>query len=239
MARIKLAMVYADDSFGRLGMAEPVSAPLRDALRGPSGLILVAGPANSGRNTTIDAAAAAARDALVASEICDRASAEEAIRMASSRLVLAPIDARHAVGVLTRLREYRIDPLSIAASLRLITAQRSARRLCPDCRVPEQADGNVSALLGFDPGTFIYAPRGCRNCEGSGYRDHVGIFEALPVEDPIRRLIAMGGDESLIASHAFRDRPSLSGAARLMARQGLIAAEDAVALSRTPVRALL
>lgn len=232
-------MRLADDIFGRLGMADAVRAPLLEALREPDGLILIAGPLNSGRTATIEAALDTVQDAVPASEICSRASAEAAIGMASTQLVLAPIDARHAVGVLSRLREYRIDPSSIAASLRLVIAQRSARRLCRDCRVPEQADGNVSALLGFDPGTFVYVPRGCRNCDGSGYRDHIGIFEALPVDAAIRRLIAIGGDESLIASHAFRDRPSLNGAARLMVRQGLIAAEDAVALSRTPVRELV
>ena len=232
-------MRFADDSFGRLGMADAVRTPLMEALGAPNGLILIAGPVDSGRNATIEAALDTAEAAVAAPEICNRASAEAAIHMASAQLVLAPIEARHAVGVLTRLREYRIDPASIAASLRLVLAQRSARRLCRECRVPEQADGNVSALLGFDPGTFVYVPRGCRNCDSSGYRDRIGIFEALPVEDAIRRLIAMGGDESLIASHAFRDRPSLNGAARMMVRQGLIAAEDAVALSRTPVRELV
>jgi general secretion pathway protein E len=127
----------------------------------------------------------------------------------------------------------------IAAGLRLVIAQRLARRLCPQCREPAQAGANVSAQLGFDPGTFVYMPRGCGACDGSGYRGRIGLFEALPVEGAIRRLVGMDGDEAVIASHAFRDRPNLSGAARFMVRQGLIGAEEAVLLSRTPVRELV
>src|SRR5580765_2802384 len=232
-------MRFADDAFGRLGMAEGARAPLREALAARHGLILVAGPEGSGRSATIEAVLGEAPAAMIAGEICDRASAEAAIRAASSRLVLAAIQAADAVGAITRLRDCRIDPPMIAASLRLVIAQRQARRLCPDCRAPAQADSNVSALLGFDPGTFVYEPRGCGSCGGSGYRGRIGLFEALPVEGAIRRLIGMDGDEAVIASHAFRDRPNLSGAARAMVRQGLIGAEEAVFLSRTAARELV
>ena len=232
-------MRFADDAFGRLGMTEGASAPFRQALAARNGLILVAGPQGSGRTATIEAVLDEAPEAMIAAEICDQASAEAAVRAASSHLVLAPIQAGHAVGAITRLRDYRIDPFTIAATLRLVIAQRLARRLCPDCRTPAQAGGNVSALLGFDPGTFVYEPRGCGRCEGSGYRGRIGLFEAVPVEGAIRRLIGMDGDEAVIASHAFRDRPNLSGAARFMVRQGLIGAEEAVFLSRTPVRELV
>jgi general secretion pathway protein E len=211
-------MRFADDAFGRLGMTVGASAPFREALAARLG---------------------EAPDALVAGEIRDRAGAEAAVRAASSRLVLAPIQAGHAVGAIARLRDHRIDPFTIAATLRLVIAQRLARRLCPQCREPVQASSNVSALLGFDPGTFVYVPRGCPGCEGSGYRGRIGLYEALPVEGAIRRLIGMDGDEAVIASHAFRDRPNLSGAARFMVRQGLIGAEEAVFLSHTPVRELV
>jgi general secretion pathway protein E len=232
-------MHFADDGLGRLGMTEGTSALFREALAAPHGLILIAGPEGSGRSATIDAARREAPEAMIAAEIRDRAGAQAAVRASSARLVLAPVQAGHAVGAIARLREHRIDPLTIAATLRLVIAQRLARRLCPQCREPVEADGNVSALLGFDPGAFLYAPRGCRNCDGSGYRGRTGLFEALPVERAIQRLIGMDADEAVIASHAFRDRPNLSGAARAMVRQGLIGAEEAVSLSRTPVRGLV
>lgn len=231
-------MRFANDALGRLGMTEGASALLREALGAPHGLILVAGPDGSGRAATIAAAREEAHGATVAAEICDRASAEAAVRAASSRLVLAAVQAGHAVGAISRLRDYRIDPFTIASTLRLAIAQRLARRLCSECRAPEQADGNVSAMLGFDPGTFVYVPRGCRACEGEGYLGRIGLFEALPVEGAIRRLVGTGGDEAVIASHGFRDRPTLGAVARALVRQGLIGAEEAIVLSRTPVREL-
>jgi general secretion pathway protein E len=233
------AMGFADDALGRLGMTEDAGAPFRAALAMRHGLVPVAGPEGSGRSATLEAALGEAPDALIACEVRDRTSAGAAIRAASTRLVLAPIQAGHAVGAITRLRDCRIDPLVIAGTLRLAVAQRLARRLCSRCREPMEAGANVCALLGFDPGTFVYVPRGCGACEGSGYRGRIALFEALPIEGAIRRLIGMNGDEAVIASHAFRDRPNLSGAARSMVRQGLIGAEDAVSLSRTPVRELV
>jgi general secretion pathway protein E len=232
-------MRFADDAFGRLGMTEAAGASFRTALGARHGLILVAGPAGSGRSATLQAGLEEAPEAMIAGEIRDRGSAEEAVGAASSRLVLAAIQAGQAVGAISRLRDYRIDPFTIAATMRLAIAQRLARRLCPQCREPAQAGGNLSALLGFDPGAFVYVPRGCGACESSGYRGRIGLFEALPVEGAIRRLIGMDGDEAVIASHAYRDRPNLSGAARFMVRQGLIGAEEAVFLSRTPVRELV
>lgn len=229
-------MRFASDSFGRLGMSDGTSGALRAALAAPRGLILVAGPEGSGRAATLEAARGEAPAAAVAAEIVDRPGAEAALRAAASGLVLAPVQAGHAVGAIAALRDYRIDSFTIAASLRLALAQRQARRLCPSCREPVLADANVSAQLGFDPGTFVYRPRGCPGCEGSGYRGRIGLFEAVSVEGAIRRLIGMNGDEALLASHAFRDRPSLGGTARAMVREGLIGAEEAILLSRTPVR---
>jgi general secretion pathway protein E len=232
-------MRFADDSFGRLGMAEATRGLLRDALAAGQGLIIFAGPRGSGRSATLSAALDDAPEAMIADEIRDAESAEAAMRAAASRLVFAPILAGHAVGVISRLRDCRIDPLAIAARLKLVIAQRLMRRLCPECRAPEQACSSVSALLGFDPGTFVYVPRGCGFCDGKGHLGRIGLFEALPVDGAIRHLIAMDGDEAVIASHAFRDRPNLSGAARILVRDGLIGAEEAVSLSRTPVRELV
>jgi len=233
------AMRFADDAFGWLGMTEAAGAALRSALAAPRGLILFAGPDGSGRADTLAAARDEAPAAVAAAELRDSRSAGAAFRAAASQLVLAPIRAGQAVGAITRLREWRIDPFTIAWTLRLVLAQLLARRLCPDCRAPAQAGANVSALLGFDPGTFVYVPRGCAGCGGEGYRGRIGLFEVLPIEGAIRRLVGMDGDEAVIASHAYRDRASLGSVARLMVREGLIGAEEAAFLARTPVRELV
>jgi general secretion pathway protein E len=126
----------------------------------------------------------------------------------------------------------KIEPFLLASTLRAVIAQRLVRRLCPSCRQPVQATGSVSALLGFDSGTVIYEARGCSECGGSGYRGRIGVFEAVRIDDTIRRLINGGGDEAVIASHAFRNTPNLASAARALVREGVTTAEEAVRVSR-------
>jgi general secretion pathway protein E len=106
------------------------------------------------------------------------------------------------------------------------------RRLCQHCREPVQADKSASALLGFDPGTIVYHARGCTECNGTGYKGRIGVFEAIRVDDTVRRLINDGGDESLIARHAFLNAPNLGSAARALVRDGQTTAEEAIRISR-------
>src|SRR4028119_257669 len=108
----------------------------------------------------------------------------------------------------------KIEPFLLASTLRAVIAQRLVRRLCPVCREPVEAAGSVSALLGFAPGTVIYQARGCGECGNSGYKGRIGVFEAVRVDDTIRRLINAGGDEAAIAAHAFRNAASLAVSAR-------------------------
>src|SRR3546814_13674940 len=90
----------------------------------------------------------------------------------------------------------KIEPFLLASTLRAVIAQRLVRRLCPHCREPVQASGSVSALLGFDTGTVIYEAHGCQECNNSGYKGRIGVFEAVRIDDAIRRLINAHGAEA-------------------------------------------
>src|SRR3546814_14997999 len=109
-----------------------------------------------------------------------------------------------------RISDWSSDVCSSDLStLRAVIAQRLVRRLCQHCHEAVQADKSASALLGFDPGTIIYRALGCDACSGTGYKGRIGVFEAIRIDDTIRRLINNGGDESLIARHAFLNAPNL------------------------------
>ncbi|MBY0582596.1 MAG: Flp pilus assembly complex ATPase component TadA [Sphingomonas sp.] len=172
-------------------------------------------------------------DVVMVGEIRDRETAEIAVQASlTGHLVLSTVHTNDAVGAITRMRDMKIEPFLLASTLRAVIAQRLVRRLCPDCRKPVQAQGSVSALLGFDPGTIVYEPAGCENCSHTGFKGRIGVFEAIRIDDTIRRLINDGGDEAIIARHAYVNAANLGSAARQLVRDGLTTPEEAVRISR-------
>jgi general secretion pathway protein E len=172
-------------------------------------------------------------DVVMVGEIRDRETADIAVQASlTGHLVLSTVHTNDAVGAITRLRDMKIEPFLLASTVRAVVAQRLVRRLCPTCRQPVAATGSVSTLLGFEPGTTIYEARGCTECKNGGYRGRIGVFEAVRIDESIRRLINAGGEEPEIARHAFRNTPTLGEAARALVRDGVTTAEEAVRISR-------
>jgi general secretion pathway protein E len=172
-------------------------------------------------------------DVVMVGEIRDRETAEIAVQASlTGHLVLSTVHTNDAVGAITRMRDMKVEPFLLASTLRAVLAQRLVRRLCSQCRKPVQADSAVSALLGIAEGTLIYETVGCDACGGSGYKGRIGVFEAIRIDDKIRRLINEGGDEVDIAAHAFADVENLTSAARALVREGLTTPEEAIRISR-------
>ena len=130
------------------------------------------------------------------------------------------------------MRDRHVDPFRMASSLRAIIGQRMVRKLCEKCRTPIQSDGSLASLLGFDRGTVVFREKGCDYCDNTGFAGHIGVFEAIHVDETIRKLIYDGGDEARISAHAFYKQAGLASAARTMVRQGLITAEEGIRISR-------
>ncbi|WP_431312131.1 GspE/PulE family protein [Sphingomonas immobilis] len=172
-------------------------------------------------------------DVVMVGEIRDRETAEIAVQASlTGHLVLSTVHTNDAVGAITRMRDMKVEPFLLASTLRAVIAQRLVRKLCEVCRKPVQAHGSVSALLGFDSGTVVYEPVGCEHCNGTGFKGRIGVFEAIRIDDTIRRMINDGGDEALIARHAFLHAQNLGAAARQLVREGLTTPEEAVRVSR-------
>jgi general secretion pathway protein E len=172
-------------------------------------------------------------DVVMVGEIRDRETADIAVQASlTGHLVLSTVHTNDAVGAITRLKDLKVEPFLLASTLRAVVAQRLVRRLCPDCREPVQADQNIAALLGIDAGSVIWRPVGCDSCGNSGFKGRVGVFEAVRIDDTIRRYIYDGGDEAMIARHAFLRAPTLAGAARAMVLAGQTTAEEAIRIAR-------
>lgn len=172
-------------------------------------------------------------DVVMVGEIRDRETAEIAVQAAlTGHLVLSTVHTNDAVGAITRLRDMKVEPFLIASTLRAVLAQRLVRRLCAACRAPTPAAASLVGLLGIEAGATVYEPRGCPACGGAGYKGRIGLFEAVRIDDSIRRLINAGGDESAIAAQAFRGSPRLAAAARALVLEGTTSPEEAVRVSR-------
>lgn len=172
-------------------------------------------------------------DVVMVGEIRDRETAEIAVQASlTGHLVLSTVHTNDAVGAITRMRDMKVEPFLLASTLRAVIAQRLVRRLCPECRRAMPADAAVAALVGVAEGSPVFEPGGCEACGQSGFRGRIGVFEAVRVDDTIRRLINEGADESAIARHAFQKTPNLAEAARALVRDGLTTPEEAVRIMR-------
>jgi general secretion pathway protein E len=166
-------------------------------------------------------------------EIRDRETAEIAVQASlTGHLVLSTVHTNDAIGAITRMRDMKVEPFLLASTLRAVVAQRLVRRLCPDCRAPVEADAATAALVGLEPGSVVHEPRGCAKCGNSGFKGRTGVFEAVRVDETVRRLINAGGDEVEISAHAFRNSPSLAAAAQQLVREGVTSVGEAVRVSR-------
>ena len=178
-------------------------------------------------------------DVVMIGEIRDRETAEIAVQASlTGHLVLSTVHTNDAVGAITRMRDMKVEPFLLASTLRAVIAQRLVRRLCPTCREQVSADKAVSALLGIKQGTPIYRAVGCPECNGSGYKGRIGVFEAIRIDETLRRMINEGGDETLIARHAFLNAPSLGDSARALVAAGETTAEEAIRISRREAEAV-
>ncbi|TVO84339.1 type IV-A pilus assembly ATPase PilB [Shewanella algae] len=146
-------------------------------------------------------------DVVMVGEIRDLETAEIAIKAAQTgHLVLSTLHTNSSAETLTRLLNMGVPGYNIASSVNLIIAQRLARRLCPECRQPEDIPEHELLQLGFtqqqiDAGFTPYKPCGCEFCSG-GYKGRVGIYEVMKMSDEIARTIMEGGNSLQIATTA-------------------------------------
>jgi type II secretory ATPase GspE/PulE/Tfp pilus assembly ATPase PilB-like protein len=132
-------------------------------------------------------------DVIFLGDLPDRATMEAACQAAlTGHMVLATMEARDTVGAIADLIDTGMEPMLVQTALAGIVAQRTARRLCPKCRVAIEPPDTLLRKLNLQPGAVptIYKEKGCPACEGTGFRGQLVLHEVLVVNEQIRRLIA-------------------------------------------------
>jgi type IV pilus assembly protein PilB len=146
-------------------------------------------------------------DVIMVGEIRDLETADIAIKAAQTgHMVLSTLHTNDAPTTLTRMRNMGIAPFNIASSVILITAQRLARRLCPQCKQPSDVPYETLIEAGYKEedidGTWTpYRPVGCSACNG-GYKGRVGIYQVMPISEDMQRIILADGSAMDIAKQA-------------------------------------
>ncbi len=134
-------------------------------------------------------------DVILVGEIRDKKTASTAIEASlTGHLLLSTLHTNDAASTVTRFIEMKVEPFLVSSCLLLVSAQRLARRLCPDCRVPWTPTAQALELLAADlaptpRSLFKASDKGCQKCNGSGYRGRIGVHEILPMHGPMGAVV--------------------------------------------------
>lgn len=133
-------------------------------------------------------------DKIMVGEIRDLETARIAVQASlTGHLVMSTLHTNDAAGAVTRMVDMGLEPYLIAASLEAVLGQRLVRRICPACRCSyEPTPELISSLELADhavAGKTFFTGMGCPECNRTGYRGRIGLYEMLAVTDPIRELI--------------------------------------------------
>jgi general secretion pathway protein E/type IV pilus assembly protein PilB len=140
-------------------------------------------------------------DIIMIGEIRDLETAEAAIQASlTGHMVLSTLHTNDAPGAMTRLLDMGVEPFLVASSVEGVLAQRLVRRICKGCRterfIPQD---DLPDDLAAQGGMTLAMGTGCRECRNSGYYGRAGIFELMPIDDPVRELIIAQADARAIA----------------------------------------
>ena len=144
-------------------------------------------------------------DIILIGEIRDKETMEIAIKASlTGHLVLSTFHTNDAPSALSRLVYMGLEPYLLASSLNLILAQRLVRRICEKCKAPVELPEGQIKQLHLTPeqaaSATFYQGKGCTECDGSGYRGRVPIFEFMVMDSELREAIAGGARETQIRS---------------------------------------
>ncbi|WP_303228721.1 type IV-A pilus assembly ATPase PilB [Comamonas kerstersii] len=176
-------------------------------------------------------------DVIMVGEIRDLETADIAIKAAQTgHMVLSTLHTNDAPTTLTRLRNMGVAPFNIASSVILITAQRLARRLCPQCKQPHDVPTEALLAAGFEEsqldGSWVpYKAVGCSACN-NGYKGRVGIYQVMPISEEIQQIILRDGSALDIANQAKHEGvKSLRESGLDKVRQGVTSLEEVLAVT--------
>lgn len=151
---------------------------------------------------------------IMVGEIRDSETAELAIHAAlTGHLIFSTVHTNDSIGSIPRLIDMGIEPFLLTSALRVVVAQRLARKICEFCReevsvseaVKKQVRDELSDIppeelekYGVDLAEIkFYQGKGCEKCNRMGFKGRIAIFEALEVDKKIQEIITSKKDSEM------------------------------------------
>ena len=131
---------------------------------------------------------------IMIGEIRDMETAEIAVNASlTGHLVFSTLHTNDAPSAVTRMIDIGVKPFLVASSTRAIMAQRLVRKICEKCKEPYQPQETELRLLGPAAKQLasaqLFHGKGCADCQFTGYRGRLGIYEIFQIDDQVRNLI--------------------------------------------------
>lgn len=179
-------------------------------------------------------------DVILVGEIRDYETAEISVQASlTGHLVFSTLHTNDAPGALTRLVDMGIEPYLVASSLEAVLAQRLVRLICPACKekLSEYDAGILRKEYGSELPAELFRGKGCRECQGTGYRGRTGVFEFMRITDDVRSLML-----ERASSRGIRDAAVQQGMHSLredgwrLVKEGITTVEEVVRVTKDEYR---
>lgn len=171
-------------------------------------------------------------DIILIGEMRDHETVEIGLRAAlTGHLVLSTLHTNDAVDSALRMMDMGAPGYLVASAVRAVVAQRLVRKVCSDCKVEDELDDArkqwLSERFPNQASASFVKGRGCQNCNLTGYRGRIGVFEMLELEqnmmDALRANDAVGFAQTARRSENYK--PLLASAMEL-ALQGVVSLDE-------------
>jgi general secretion pathway protein E len=122
-------------------------------------------------------------------EIRDKETAEISIQAAlTGHLMLSTLHTNNTAAAITRLVDMGVDDFLISSSLLGVLSQRLVRKLC-SCKEPDKLPQEIVDEFVLDPYTPIFKPKGCKECNFTGYTGRQAVGELLLMDDEVKHML--------------------------------------------------
>jgi type IV pilus assembly protein PilB len=174
-------------------------------------------------------------DIIMVGEIRDLETAQIGVKSAlTGHLVLSTLHTNDAPSSLDRLVNMGVEPFLITSSVNLIAAQRLLRKICRECKVPAEVSPEALINIGIDPaevasGVETYVGKGCPECNDTGYRGRVAVYEVMVMHQSIKESVLKGASTDELKREAIKlGMTTLRMSAIQKVREGITTIEEAV-----------